>query len=466
MNATPGSALNGIPKARFDAFVGHARAPEVALVATEVAWFESVASEVFAVMIFDTDDEYSGIIFAADLDGRFRAAAGTDCYDTSKEALEALHQKVAHILTDVDAHREQGDETGVPTDFFHARVPTTKQHPSFRLVAEGKGHHAARELIEVLMRWYEDRDGNFIEQFQTTGFDARIWELYLWATFTSLGYKVTMPNPSPDFLARGLDGTFAIEATTINPPQGKGGKPASTPRPQKPEDIQAYGENYLPIRYAGPLTAKLKKKYWEQPAVADLPLIFAIQDFHDEMSMTFSQAGLVAYLYGISVFDTDPTTGRSALITEHSWDTKTIDSGFFNLPEAEHISAVVFNSQGTLAKFTRMAVKGGFDKQGVHIIHTGYRLDVSGDVPKQTHFSGPVEVDYPEDWVDGMDVFHNANALYPLDPGLIPGAAHHICSAEGDITTLYPDGHPVTSKTGIVVPTGGETDLPPDSFQG
>ena len=32
-------------------------------------------------------------------------------------------------------------------------------------------------------------------------------------------------------------------------------------------------------------------------------LVFAIQDFHDEFSMTFSQGGLVAYLYGISVFD-------------------------------------------------------------------------------------------------------------------------------------------------------------------
>jgi hypothetical protein len=34
-----------------------------------------------------------------------------------------------------------------------------------------------------MMHWYEDPDGNFIEQFQTTGFDARLWELYLFAMF-------------------------------------------------------------------------------------------------------------------------------------------------------------------------------------------------------------------------------------------------------------------------------------------
>jgi len=40
-----------------------------------------------------------------------------------------------------------------------------------------------------MMRFYEDTDGNFVEQFQTTAFDACIWELYLFATFTELGYS-------------------------------------------------------------------------------------------------------------------------------------------------------------------------------------------------------------------------------------------------------------------------------------
>lgn len=306
------------------------------------------------------------------------------------------------------------------------------------------------------MRWYEDRDGNFIEQFQSTGFDARIWELYLWATFVSLGYEVTMPKPSPDFVARGLDGTFAIEATTINPSKGPDGKRVETPRPTKPEDLQAYAEHYLPIRYAGPLTAKLAKRYWEQPAVTGLPLVFAIQDFHDEFSMTFSHGGLVASLFGISIYDVVDGTGKTARIHEHVWGSKTIPSGFFALPGAEYVSAVAFNSQGTVAKFTRMAVKCGFDPDGVHINHAGLRLDVSGGEPQQIPFSGPVAVDYPEDWVDGMDVFHNPNAINPLNPNLIPGAAHHILMPDGNVTTLYPDGHLLASKTGIVVPIRDE----------
>ena len=448
--------LREISKARFDAFAGYARSPEVVLVAGEVGWFESAGSEVFALLIVDRDHEFSGIVFTADLDGRYRWSAQTPYFHNIPDAAQALGVLAAHVLLNLESFSEQGDESGAPTDFFRPRVPAKRQHPSFRQVAEGKGHRAARSLLEILMRWYQDRDGNFIEQFQTTGFDARVWELYLWATFVSLGYEVGMPKSSPDFIARGLDGTFAIEATTINPSIRPDGNPATTPRPTKPEAIQAYAENYLPIRYAGPLTAKLAKRYWDQPAAYGLPLVLAIQDFHDDFSMTFSEGGLVAYLYGISLFDIVAEDGRTARISEHSWGTKTIPSGFFTLPGAEHVAAVIFNSQGTLAKFTRMAIKCGFDADGVHVVHVGNRLDLAGDEPLPVPFCGKVEVDYPEDWVDGMDVFHNPNAVIPLNPELIPGAAHHLLAPDGNVETLYPEGHLIASRTALVVPTAYE----------
>jgi hypothetical protein len=249
--------LREVSKARFDAFAGYARSPEVALIAHEIAWFESASSEVFALLVVDRNAEFTGLVFVADLNGRFRWATQTGTFDNIPEAVEELGALVAHVLSDIDAFRKQGDESGEATDFFRPRVPADRRHPTFRQVAEGKGHRPARSLIEVLMRWYEDRDGNFIEQFQSTGFDARIWELYLWATFVSLGNEVTMPKPSPDFVVCGLGGTFAVEATTLNPSIGPDGKVVETPRPEKPEDLQAYAENYLPIRYAGPLASHL-----------------------------------------------------------------------------------------------------------------------------------------------------------------------------------------------------------------
>jgi hypothetical protein len=42
-------------------------------------------------------------------------------------------------------------------------------------------------------------DGNFVEQFQTRGFDARIWELYLFAAFREMNYGIERVHAVPDF---------------------------------------------------------------------------------------------------------------------------------------------------------------------------------------------------------------------------------------------------------------------------
>ncbi|WP_156464577.1 hypothetical protein [Aeromicrobium sp. Root495] len=97
--------LREVSKARFDAFAGYARKPEVALLAREVAWFESRASEVFAALIVDRDREFSSIIFAADLEGRFRWVTQSDYFGAIPEAIEALDRLAAQILADVGAPR-------------------------------------------------------------------------------------------------------------------------------------------------------------------------------------------------------------------------------------------------------------------------------------------------------------------------------------------------------------------------
>lgn len=42
-------------------------------------------------------------------------------------------------------------------------------------------------------------DGNFAEQFQTTGFDSRTFELYLFALFREQGWTVDRSASRPDF---------------------------------------------------------------------------------------------------------------------------------------------------------------------------------------------------------------------------------------------------------------------------
>ena len=123
-----------------------------------------------------------------------------------------------------------------------------------------------------MMRWYEDIDGNFVEQFQTTGFDARIWELYLYAVLVEANLEVSHPKPAPDFLASGLNGEFALEATTINPtPRWRKSRLHRDRKHMRSER----GISSLPANQVRKATdKKLAKEYWNHPSVTGKPLVY------------------------------------------------------------------------------------------------------------------------------------------------------------------------------------------------
>lgn len=447
--------MRPVSQERFDALSVYCRDPRAEMLMQQLAWYEAANESVLGVLVVDTDGEFSGIVLARDLLERFRWVNATDFFDTPGQAVLALHAKIKEVAADLEQQRRQGDENGTAVDFFTPLVGRERLHPNFLRLTSGDEFSAARGIISAMMRWYEDIDGNFVEQFQTTGFNARVWELYLFAALTEANLKLERPDPAPDFLARGLDGEFALEATTINPSFGNDGQPVVTPRPQTDQEKEDYVQHYLPTRYAGPLVTKLGKKYWNRPEASGKPLVFAIQDFHDTMSMTYSGSALPTYLYGYTHTAEHDSEGRLTVvpheIREHRWDTKVVPSGFFSLPDAEHVSAVIFNSGGTLAKFNRMGVRAGFGTDNVVLIHTGTAVDLDPDASEPLEFVQFVTEGYSETWIEGMDVYHNPNALYPLNPDLLAGAAHHQLMPNGQVRTTTPAWRPFGSRTTAVM---------------
>ena len=109
-------------------------------------------------------------------------------------------------------------------------------------------------------------------------------------------------------------------------------------------------EQELPIRLGSALFSKLAKRYWEQPHVADLPLVVAVESFASEDSLLFSETALAAYLFGRRAVAQRLADGTlfvtSEEIDSHQHGSKTIPSGFFyDQPEAEHVSAVLFKQR-------------------------------------------------------------------------------------------------------------------------
>ncbi|MFG1784483.1 hypothetical protein ACGFIU_18750 [Rhodococcus oryzae] len=447
-------AMREISRSRWNALASYCKNPAAAFLLNELAWFESDDGRALATLVIDADREFHGLILARDGADRFRAMAIAGPFESPRLAVIGLNSKLLELLPNLDELRIQGDEVGEVIDLFAPLVPDWKLHPSFRRLASGDDFSAAREIIGSMMRWYEDTDGNFVEQFQTKGFDARLWELYLFAALTEAGLHVSRPNPAPDMLVRGVRSEFALEATTINPSRSPDGLPLTPPIPRNDNDIEAYVQHYLPIRYAGPLTAKLAKEYWNRPAAVGKPLVLAIQDFHAPLSMSYSFPALPIYLYGLIHQPRRDGFGRLIVeavpITEHRWGNKVVQSGFFHLLETENISAVIFNNAGTLHKFNRMGVGAGFGTDNITLVRRGTAWDPDPDSSVPIPFEYEVTENSPETWVEGMDVFHNPNALHPLDPDLLPGAAHHRLLPNKQIVTTSRGWKPMESCTEIL----------------
>lgn len=447
-------AMREISRIRWNALTSHSRHPAAALIIKELAWFESDDGRVLATLVVDADREFYALILARDGLERFRKIDMSGPHNSPRLAIAGLDSKLLEVLPNLEELRIQGDESGKSVDFFTPLAPEEKLASNFRRLASGDDFSAAREIIGTMMRWHEDADGNFVEQFQSTGFDARLWELYLFAALTEAGLRVSRPKPAPDMLARGILGEFALEATTINPSKSRDGQSLNPPTPHSPEAIQAYVQHYLPTRYAGPLTAKLRKEYWKKPAAVGKPLVLAIQDFHAPFSMVYSFPALPTYLYGLTHTFRRDSNGQLIVdvvrIAEHKWGTKgSVPSGFFSQQGAENISAVLFNNAGTIHKFNRMGVSAGFGVDNITLVRRGKAWDPDPNSSTPIPFEYIVAEGSQETWVEGMDVFHNPRAIHPLDANLLPGAAHHRLLPDNLIETTSQGWKPMESRTEI-----------------
>jgi len=291
-----------------------------------------------------------------------------------------------------------------------------------------------------MMPWFKDPDGNFVEQFQSTGFNGRFWELYLFALLAELRHGVNRDHPAPDFLCTSIFGQFFIEAVTANPTMRNGRNVEPEIDDENEEERHRCMLNYLPIKFAGPLTDKLKKRYWEKPHIGGNPVIFAIVDFHRPFAMMNSQTALTTYLYGRRPDAVRDFRGNlipaSVPVAEHVWGQKRVPSGFFYLPDAENISAVISSREATLSKFNRIGFKAGFGSPRVRMIRDGTRYvpDRNRREPEQVRLSVNAKR-YRERWEDGLEVYHNPNAKIRLDPRIFPNATHNVL--EGDDLSSY-----------------------------
>jgi hypothetical protein len=342
-----------------------------------------------------------------------------------------------------------------PGQLFATCVAEERLSSDFRIVRDEPAKEAARQMAEELYERLGDRDGNFREQFQTTGFDARTFELCLFAYLEQIGFELDRRHATPDFVVAHGEVRVAIEATTAN--LAVSDDPAAFD-PEEPDQILKFMQHQLPIKLGSPLFSKLQRRYWELPQVSGAPLIFAVENFAGERSLDFSPTSLASYLYGrwsdyarnddgsLRVYETE--------LGQHTAGSKTIPSGFFDQPETEHVSAVLFSNSGTIGKLSRMGLQKGYGRDKIaRMIRVGVRYDHDPNASEPLPFRYEVG-SRTESWGEGMTMMHNPRALHPVEEDWFPDLAHMF----GDEPLIYahiPPFHPFASQTITVVDPAG-----------
>lgn len=331
----------------------------------------------------------------------------------------------------------------------------------FKIINENINYQPAKLMMDEIYSRMSDIDGNFVEQFQTTGFNMRVFELFLFAYFDSCGYKIIRKYDRPDFIIQHDGIEVAIEATTVNP---SGNIESKDYLNMNNEERLLFLLNELPIRFGSPLRSKLYPKnkkgqpieqYWNLNHCKGKPFVIAIQAFFDENALIYSSSSLTYYLYGQYEYPTHDQNGVLHInripLENHRIEDKSIPSNFFSQPEAENVSAIIFSNSGTIAKFERMGYQEEYYSDFIKIIRGGtkYNPDPNASIPLNFSY----DLDKPlikETWGQDMVVFYNPNAKIPLPKDFFADAAQTYIQDNIICSDINPTFHVYSSKTNIL----------------
>ena len=330
-------------------------------------------------------------------------------------------------------------------DIFKYVEPKEKLDKDFLLLDEFKGFKPAKQILEEIASEVDDKDGNFIQQFQTTGFDSRLWELFLYSLFKENDFEILTDCDRPDFHLQKMDTELFVEASVSNEKTDDIYTKEFIKEALELNDIEVQNEliDYYTIRLGSVLFSKLNKRYWELDWVSEKPLVIAITPFHNYIADFLPDSKIIEYLYGIShkteIKESGLELKEIKQLDTHRYKSKEIPSNFFNQEHVENISAVLFTNNCNPHKFNRMGFQKSNGKDDIIIIRSGVAYDPT---PNSTgkQFDRVVKPgEITEDWKESVSIFHNPNAIHKLDKEIFNGMRQLWLNEEGRFEGEIPD---------------------------
>lgn len=270
-------------------------------------------------------------------------------------------------------------------------------------------------------RGFEDRDGKFVREFQTT-YNSSFWELYLFAILKQLGIAIDFSFDAPDFVAR--HHRFAIEAVIASHAQDDVPEWKKTIEDIVDPDLgAAYGKSI--IRLANALTNKSEaflKRYAALPQMERRSYIVAVSNYGTQDFNMIGDVPMQWLLY--DHFDLGSIAKPNG---------SKIELGWFKDDRYKHISGVMYSALATFGKARALGNdEGEFVFQAIRIRNNHEPIQIVAR-----------KAEYKETLADGLRLFVNPHATVPLDIALFgdDGIRKFVTDPEhGVVSTCHPDG--------------------------
>lgn len=164
---------------------------------------------------------------------------------------------------------------------FDPVVDESRQHHNFKSICRA-GNGFALDVLNDWARGFVDRDGKFVEEFQTT-FNSAFWELYIFAVLKKYGLVVDFSKIRPDFCIP--QQRLVIEATIASNAQGA--EPEHARKGQAPPaDLNPFNMRSI-LRLSNSISEKhrkYQKAYVQLDHVKNQSFVIAVASFDQPYS--------------------------------------------------------------------------------------------------------------------------------------------------------------------------------------
>lgn len=304
---------------------------------------------------------------------------------------------------------------------------------------------------KVLERWSDERlinrDGNykFVKEFQTT-FNSSFWELYCYNVLKEMGVEFNFEHEHPDFVVYYGGKKINIECTIASNAKGEPDESDVYARfnENKSMDDIVYDQT---IRLSNAFASKYKKykeKYCKKEWVKNNPFIIAMEPFDQPHFMLTGSESIRLLLYGWEIEHNSSLDFKIEKIQKNI--EATLDMGVFLNPQYSDISGILFSNTATIGKvdamgdnldltFGQIRYNLNYDRPQISVdsrliqkkydrrcklIKENFK-QFENEYKKYTIRRPYIQwnVDYKENIFDGLMLFLNPYAKYPLPETMI-----------------------------------------------